>query len=94
MSPMNVCLLSFAQVVSLILVVLKLASFLSLTSRLEGTEVTLVDVEIVEADVTSKLVATEVVRVVEVIATVGETLKQEDMAVNLEDEETVMLDVT
>ena len=91
---MNVCLLSFAQVVSLILVVLKLASFLSLTSRLEGTEVTLVDVEIVEADVTSKLVATEVVRVVEVIATVGETLKQEGMAVNLEDEETVMLDVT
>ena len=91
---MNVCLLSFAQVVSLILVVLKLASFLSLTSRLEGTEVTLVDVEIVEADVTSKLVATEVVRVVEVIATVGGTLKQEDMAVNLEDEETVMGDVT
>ena len=91
---MNVCLLSFAQVVSLILVVLKLASFLSLTSRLEGTEVTLVDVEIVEADVTSKLVATEVVRVVEVIATVGGTLKQEDMAVNLEDEETVMVDVT
>ena len=91
---MNVCLLSFAQVVSLILVVLKLASFLSLTSRLEGTEVTLVDVEIVEADVTSKLVATEVVRVVEVIATVGGTLKQEGMAVNLEDEETVILDVT
>ena len=91
---MNVCLLSFAQVVSLILVVLKLASFLSLTSRLEGTEVTLVDVEIVEADVTSKLIATEVVRVVEVIATVGGTLKQEDMAVNLEDEETVMVDVT
>ena len=91
---MNVCLLSFAQVVSLILVVLKLASFLSLTSRLEGTEVTLVDVEIVEADVTSKLVATEVVRVVEVIATVGGNLKQEDMAVNLEDEETVMVDVS
>ena len=91
---MNVCLLSFAQVVSLILVVLKLASFLSLTSRLEGTEVTLVDVEIVEADVTSKLVATEVVRVVEVIATVGGTLKQEGMVVNPEDEETAMLDMT